>query len=429
MQTFASHGPAATLRRVGIAVASGALLSVTAAPALAATHAAHVQRGVVLAASGVHLTVVDARFAVHRYTVAGTVPAGLKTDAAITFTASGATAQDVKLLGTRASFSYLGTVAHAGAGRIAVTTAARATVTYRSAAASSVRRGQELLVSVRTGRHHRRLVSVRAAAGSVATDARHTTGIVTRVARHGALVTVLSPAGVSLTVHVPARIARLARTSGCATTSLYYRSHQGRLTAALLVVAGQKPVAGCATRSGGYGFVTAVATNDRWLTVKTATHGTLRLTATGRALRKLIDAASVTNYVSFTYTRAAGRLALATLRDSSSSQSGTVISVSRKRRSITVKSAARHVLRMRFARQALIAGVKIGDKVDIDYYRAATGPLVLVNCDDQGPAQAGGNGGGPADPKGSGGSSGSGGSGGSAGGSSGSAGGSSGAAG
>jgi hypothetical protein len=84
-----------------------------------------------------------------------------------------------------------------------------------------------------------------------------------------------------------------------------------------------------------------------------------------------------------------------------------------------------------------LSGVRVGDSVDVDYYRSAYGPFILVNCDDNGPARAGGNGGGSLDSgSGSGGAAGSSGDAGSAGdagaaaaGSAGAAGGSSGAAG
>ena len=212
----------------------------------------------------------------------------------------------------------------------------------------------------------------------------------------------------------------LAATSASAAASRG-QSDGARLSATKVAGSNHTDTAGHRGLPVGNGFVTNVATSDRWLTVKTTTGHRIELWATNKRLRRTIDAVSVTDYVTFTYALNGGRSELARLDDTSVSASGELTGLSRKRKLVTVRVARRGTLRLHASRAFLLAGLRVGDKVDVDYYRAADGKLVLVNIDIRGPGRPGGNGGGPAGGNGGGagggsaGSAGSGGPGGSAG--------------
>jgi hypothetical protein len=64
---------------------------------------------------------------------------------------------------------------------------------------------------------------------------------------------------------------------------------------------------------------------------------------------------------------------------------------------MTVRIQGLGAITLRTARAHGLSGVRVGDSVDVDYYRSADGPFILVNCDNNGPARAGGNGGGSLD--------------------------------
>jgi hypothetical protein len=142
-----------------------------------------------------------------------------------------------------------------------------------------------------------------------------------------------------------------------------------------------------------HGFVVAVATNDAFLKVKTADHGDLTLAAAGKALRRQIDAASVTDYVEVTYeSPAKGKLVLRTLRDTSVSGTGKVSVIASNHKLITVRTGAHGSLKLHILKPALIAQVKLGESVDIDYYKAANDEFMLVDIGHTAPLGATGSG-------------------------------------
>jgi hypothetical protein len=383
-----------------------------AAPAAARAAAGHLQRDVVLSVSGRRLTVVDPLLAVRRYTVAGVVPRGLSFGSQVSLRRRGTAASTVRLHGRTRAVAYLARVAGAGTRSVTLRTAGGTLLSYRAGRHETValpsgtlRRGSEVLVNVTAG--HRLGVSLRRAAGAPSRPESQVSGLVTAVSGGGSRTTLLTPSGLSLRIRVPGSLARAAGLQACRRVYLFYRSAHGRRDAKLLALSARQPTAGCAAMRGGNGFVTAVSPADRWVTVRTSPHQTVKLAVSGRTLRRIVDAASVTDYVAFTYT-GARQAKLVSLTDTSTTGSGVVVALSRAKQRLVVALAHGHTVRLHVARTHAFAGLKRGDKVDIDYYRAAYGQRVLVNLDDQGPVQPGGNGGGRVDSgSGSGGSAGS----------------------
>jgi uncharacterized membrane protein YgcG len=411
-------------------VAVGAVLAVAPAAAMAATpHHARLQRAVVVAVSGRRLSVVGPTLGVRTYAIAGSVPKRLAFGASVSMRANGARAADVRVHGRAHAVRYLATVASAARGAVTVTVAGQSTIAYRPAAAETVAmpagtlaHGSEALVSVTVARRER--VTVTRAAGAPVHSDKRAVGVITAVTPGSRRITVLTQSGLKLALTLPAAVARLAGLAQCRSLDVYYRPHGSGATATMIALPDQAPEGGCSVLQGGDGFVTAVAPSDRWVTVKAADGQTMTLRPVGRALRRAVGAVSVTDYVTFTYAARDGRDVLATLRDTSAAQSGVVTAIDRRHDLLTVSVAGQGRLKLHVTTAARLAGLAVRDKVDVDYYQAARGPLMLVNIDDQGPAQKGGNGGGRVNggSGGSGGSGGADGSGGSAGSSSGSSG-------
>jgi hypothetical protein len=141
-----------------------------------------------------------------------------------------------------------------------------------------------------------------------------------------------------------------------------------------------------------HGLVTAVAGNDSLIRVKTSDHGVLTLEA-GKSLRHTVDAVSVTDYVVFTYGAAhKDKLELKTLHDTSVAASGKVSEIASSHKFLTVKTAAHESLKLHVSKPSLLDGIKLRESVDIDYYTAADGELVLVNIDRKAPIGATGTG-------------------------------------
>lgn len=140
-----------------------------------------------------------------------------------------------------------------------------------------------------------------------------------------------------------------------------------------------------------HGFVAAVAGNDGLIKVKTADHGELTLNA-GKSLRHTVDAVSVTDYVIFTYeTFHKDKLVLKTLHDTSVADSGRVAAIASSHKGLTVKTA-HGVLKLGVAKPSLLDAVKVGESVDVDYYKASNGELVLVTIGRKAPGVGGGSG-------------------------------------
>lgn len=140
-----------------------------------------------------------------------------------------------------------------------------------------------------------------------------------------------------------------------------------------------------------HGFVAAVASNDGLIKVKTTDHGVLTLEA-GKRLRHAVDAVSVTDYVVFTYDVVhKGKLELETLHDTSVAASGKVAAIASSHRGLTVKTA-HGTLRLGVSKPSLLDAVKVGENVDVDYYKAADGDLVLVNIGRKAPTTSSGSG-------------------------------------
>ena len=383
-----------------------------ATPALARAATGRLQRDVVLSVSGRRLTVVDSLLAVRRYTVAGSAPRGLDFGSEVSLRRRGTAASAVRLHGRTRAVAYLARVAGAGTHSVTLRTAGGSRLSYRAGRHETValpsgtlRRGSEVLVNVAAG--HRLGVSLRRAAGTPSRPESRVSGLITAVSGGGSRTTVLTPSGLSLRVQVPGSLARAAGLQACRHVYLYYRSVHGRRDAKMLALSSRQPTSGCAGMGGGNGFVTAVSPADRWVSVRTSPHQTVTLGVSGRALRRIVDAASVTDYVAFTYT-GARQAKLVSLTDTSTTGSGVVVALSRAKQRLVVTLAHGHTLRLHVMRTHAFAGLTRGDKVDVDYYRAAYGQCVLVNLDDQGPVAPGGNGGGRVDSgSGSGGSAGS----------------------
>lgn len=137
-----------------------------------------------------------------------------------------------------------------------------------------------------------------------------------------------------------------------------------------------------------HGFVAAVASNDGLIKVKTTDHGVLTLDV-GKNLRHTVDAASVTDYVVFTYDFVhKGKLTLETLHDTSVAGSGKVAAIASSHKGLTVKTA-HGTLKLGVSKPSLLDAVKVGESVDVDYYKASDGALVLVNIGRKAPVGSG----------------------------------------
>lgn len=386
--------------RLPIALAAGALLTASVpAAATAATHRAATHRAqdaVVLQLSGRSLRVVNTALAVHSYRITGPVPAHVRLGSRVVFIPQGGVARSVRAAGHVTRFSYVARVSGVSRGAVTLVLGSGLRHTYRfhhrQAAAVSARtlpRGARALVTVTVGARGARGVTVKRAAGYAQRAERDVTGTVTSVAAHGTRATVLTSSGIRLSLRLARGAGRILAT--CHTAEVLYRTHKHVRTATLVALSGQSAVSGCGALRGGNGFVTAVASGDRWIAVRTATGGKLTLKATTRALRRIVDRVSVTDYVDFT----ARGGTLATLHDTSGAKTGEVTAISRRKHAITVHIPGLGVVTMHATHTGTLAGVNVGDSLNVDYYRTATGPFVLVNCDDNGPARSGGNGGGP----------------------------------
>lgn len=418
MPRAAPISPTAIMRTVRLLLACVALCAVSPVPAAAAATPRRVRqrRAVVLMIDGRKLTVISPLLAVRDYTVAGAAPSGLAFGSQITMRARGAIVSAIRIHGRRHDVAYVAAVSRAAAGSITLRLPGGAHASYRPGPAAALelpggrlRPGSEALVSVRARRRGVSVTVARAAGSPAPGDARDV-GVITGVASRARRITVLTDRGLELTLDVPADLSALPSFGACRATVVYYRRERGGLSATMVALSDQAPVAGCAALRGGQGFVTAVAGDDRSLTVRPDGGPTLTLHAAGRTLRAVIDAVSVTDHVVFTYAVVGDQAEIATLRDTSASESGTVTALDRAAAALSVRVRGRATLDLHAARPALLDGIRAGDAVDVDYYATAAGRLVAVNLDDQGPARAGGNGGGSVSGGGSCGSAGSGGS-------------------